>query len=151
MLIRISHQGNISILHLYTLTLFGLGMTDVKIRELDWYLRDHLFRQSNKGRLEFELRMLPSEITKTYLRYRNDDIDQISQLVDIVVGNFLHQRVIKMKDGRSFELGSTLRRLQCSKCYYVSYLAEAEELACLRCNSSTLSEFPKKRIKHSEQ
>ena len=126
-------------------------MTDVKIRELDWYLRDHLFRQSNKGRLEFEQRMLAAEIIKTYQRYRNDGIDEISQLVDIVVSNLLHQHVIKMKDGHSFELGGTLSRLQCSKCYYISYLAEAEELACLRCNSNTLAEFPKKRIKHSEQ
>lgn len=125
-------------------------MTDVKIRELDWYLRDHLFRESNKGRQEFEQSMLPSEITKTYLRYRNDDIDQISQLVDIVVSNLLHQHVIKKKDGDSFELPGTLTRLQCSKCYYVSYLAEVEEVACLRCNSRTLAEFPKKRIKHSD-
>ncbi|MGA7367798.1 MAG: hypothetical protein WBX01_01625 [Nitrososphaeraceae archaeon] len=126
-------------------------MADVRIRELDWYLRDHLFRQSNRGILEFEQRTLPSEITKTYLRYRNDDIDEISQLVDIVVGNLLHQQVIKMRDGHSFELLSTLSRLQCSKCYYISYLAESEEVACLRCNSRTLAEFPKKRIKHSEQ
>jgi hypothetical protein len=126
-------------------------MTEVKIRELDWYLRDHFFRESNKGRLEFEQRMLPSELIKAYLRYRNDDISEISRLVDIVIGNLLHQHVIKMNDGHSFKLVGTLRRLQCSKCYYVSYLAEAEELACLRCNSKTLDEFPKKRIKHSEQ
>jgi NAD-dependent SIR2 family protein deacetylase len=125
-------------------------MTDVKVRELNWYLRDHLYRQSNKGRQEFEQTMLPSEIIKTYLRYRNDDLDQITQLVDIVVGNLLHQHVIKKKDGDSFELHGTLKRLQCSKCYYISYLAEAEEIACLRCNSKTLDEFPKKRIKHSE-
>ena len=126
-------------------------MTEVKIRELDWYLRDHFFRESNKGRLEFEQRMLPSEIIKAYLRYRNDDTSEISRLVDIVIGNLLHQHVIKMKDGHSFELVGTLKRLQCSKCYYVSYLAGAEELACLRCNSKTLDEFPRKRIKHSEQ
>lgn len=126
-------------------------MTDVKIRELDWYLRDHLFRQSNKGRLKFDQRLLPSEIIKTYLRYRNDDVGEISRLADIVVGNLLYRHVIKMKDVQSFELGGTLRRLQCSKCYYVSYLAEVEELACLRCNSKTLTEFPKKRIKPSEQ
>lgn len=126
-------------------------MTDVKIRELDWYLRDHLFRQSNKGRLKFDQRLLPSEIIKTYLRYRNDDVGEISRLADIVVGNLLYRHVIKMKDVQSFELRGTLRRLQCSKCYYVSYLAEVEELACLRCNSKTLTEFPKKRIKPSEQ
>jgi hypothetical protein len=28
---------------------------------------------------------------------------------------------------------------------------EAEELACLRCNSKTLDEFPKKRIRASEK
>jgi hypothetical protein len=126
-------------------------MTDVRIRELDWYLRDHLFRQSNKGRLEFEQRMLPSEMIKTYLRYRNDDINEISQLLDIVVGNLLLHHVIKMNDSHSFELRGTLKRLQCFKCHYVSYLAEEEELACLRCNSRTLAEFPNKRIKRSDQ
>jgi NAD-dependent SIR2 family protein deacetylase len=125
-------------------------MTDVKIRELDWYLRDHLFRQSNKGRQEFEQRMLPSEIIKTYLRYRNENIDQISQLVDTVIGNLLHQHVINKKNGDLFELRGTLRRLQCSKCYYISYLAEEEELACLRCNSTSLEEFPKKSLNHTK-
>ena len=126
-------------------------MTDVKIRELDWYLRDHLFKQSNKGRIEFERRALPSEMIGTYLRYRNDDVDEISLLIEIVVGNLLHQQVIKMKDDQLFELLGKLRRLQCSKCYYVSYLAEAEGLACLRCNSKNLIEFPKKRIIRSEK
>jgi hypothetical protein len=120
-------------------------MTDVKIRELDWYLRDHLFRQSNIGRLKFEKRMLPTELVKSYLRYRNDNIDEISQLLDIVIGSLLHRNVIKMYDIHSFELCGTLKRLQCSKCYYVSYLTEVEELACLRCDSTTLDEFPKKR------
>jgi hypothetical protein len=142
------HQDNIGILYLSILSLFGFGMTDVRIRELDWYLRDHLFKQSNKGRQEFEQRDLPPELIKTYLRYRNDDLDQISQLVDIVVGNLLHQHVIKKKDVDSFVLRGTLKRLQCSKCYYVSILAEAEEISCLRCNSRTLDEFPKKSIKH---
>jgi ssDNA-binding Zn-finger/Zn-ribbon topoisomerase 1 len=141
----------ISILHLYSLTFVEYEMTDVKIRELDWYLRDHLFKQSNKGRLEFEQKILPSEMIKTYLRYRDENIDEISQLVDIVVGDLLHHQVIKMSDSHSFELSSTLRRLQCAKCYYISYLAEEEEQACLRCNSRTLAEFPNKRIKRSEQ
>ena len=122
----------------------------MKIRELDWYLRDHFFRQSNKGRLIFEQRMLPSEIIKTYLRYRNDDIGEISQLLDIVVDILLHHHVIKMKDSYTIELCGTLKRLQCSKCYYVSYLAEAEELVCLRCNSRTLNDFPNKGIKRFE-
>jgi hypothetical protein len=125
-------------------------MTDVKIREFDWYLRDHLFRQSNIGRNEFERGMLPSEMIKTYLRYRNERIDQISQLVDIVIGNLLHRRVIYKKNGDSFELHGTLKRLQCSKCYYISYLAKEEEMACLRCNSRSLEEFPKKGLNHTK-
>ena len=120
-------------------------MTDVKIRELDWYLRDHLFRQSNTGRLRFEKRMLPTELVKSYLRYRNNNIDEISQLLVGVIDSLLHRNAIKMYDDHSFELCGTLKRLQCSKCYYVSYLTEAEELACLRCNSTALNEFPKKR------
>ena len=121
-------------------------MTDVKIRELDWYLRDHFFRQSNTGRLKFEKKMLPAELVKLYLRYRNDNIDEISQLLDSVIGSLLHRNVIKMYDDHdSFELCGTLKRFQCSKCYYISYLMEAEDLACLRCSSNALDEFPKKR------
>lgn len=118
----------------------------MKIRELDWYLRDYLFRQSNKGRQEFEQRLLPSELVSTYLRYRNDNVNEISQLVTDVVENLRQRRVIKMKDGGNrFELYGSLKRLQCSKCFYVSYLSEAEEIACLRCNSNVLHEFPKKK------
>jgi NAD-dependent SIR2 family protein deacetylase len=121
-------------------------MTDVKIRELDWYLRDHLFRQSNTGRLKFEKKMLPAELVKLYLRYRDDNVDEISQLLDSIIDSLLHRNVIKMYDDHnSFELSGTLKRFQCSKCYYISYLTEAEDLACLRCNSNTLDEFPKKR------
>jgi NAD-dependent SIR2 family protein deacetylase len=121
-------------------------MTDVKIRELDWYLRDHLFRQSNTGRIRFEKKMVPAELVKLYLRFRNDNVDEISQLLDGVIDSLLHRNVIKMYDDHnSFELCGNLKRFQCSKCYYISYLTEAEDLACLRCNSTTLDEFPKKR------
>jgi NAD-dependent SIR2 family protein deacetylase len=121
-------------------------MTDVKIRELDWYLRDHLFRQSNTGRIRFEKKMVPAELVKLYLRFRNDNVDEISQLLDGVIDSLLHRNVIKMYDDHnSFELCGNLKRFQCSKCYYISYLTEAEDLACLRCNSTTLNEFPKKR------
>jgi NAD-dependent SIR2 family protein deacetylase len=121
-------------------------MTEVKIRELDWYLRDHLFRQSNTGRIRFEKKMVPAELVKLYLRYRNDNVDEISQLLDSVIDSLLHRNVIKMYDDHnSFELCGNLKRFQCSKCYYISYLTEAEDLACLRCNSTTLDEFPKKR------
>jgi NAD-dependent SIR2 family protein deacetylase len=121
-------------------------MTDVKIRELDWYLRDHLFRQSNTGRIRFEKKMVPAELVKLYLRFRIDNVDEISQLLDGVIDSLLHRNVIKMYDDHnSFELCGNLKRFQCSKCYYISYLTEAEDLACLRCNSTTLDEFPKKR------
>jgi hypothetical protein len=117
----------------------------VKIRELDWYLRDHLFRQSNKGRQEFDQRLLPSEMINTYLRYRNDKINEISKLLDIVIDNLLNRQVIKKIDIDIFELISGLNRLQCSKCFYVSYLSDPEERACLRCMCSVLNEFPKRR------
>jgi hypothetical protein len=138
----------ISVLFVYILYQYEFRMTDVKIRELDWYLRDHLFRQSNKGRREFERSTLPSEMVKTYLRYRNESIDQISQLVDITIGDLLNRHVLDKKNGDSFELRGTLKRLQCSKCYYISYLTEEEEIACLRCNSRSLEEFPKTRLNH---
>ena len=138
----------ISVLFVYILYQYEFRMTDVKIRELDWYLRDHLFRQSNKGRREFERSKLPSEMVKTYLRYRNESIDQISQLVDITIGDLLNRHVLDKKNGDSFKLRGTLKRLQCSKCYYISYLTEEEEIACLRCNSRSLEEFPKTRLNH---
>jgi hypothetical protein len=120
-------------------------LTDVKIRELDWYLRDYLFRQSNKGRQEFDQRLLPSEMIKLYLRYRNDKINEISKLLDIVIDNLLSRQVIKKIDIDIFELISRLNRLQCSKCFYVSYLSDSEERACLRCMCSVLNEFPKRK------
>lgn len=136
-------RDNISIL-LPTVHIASL-LSDVKIRELDWYLRDYFFRQLNKGRQEFDQRLLPSEMVNTYLRYRNDKINEISELLHTVVDNLLNQQVIKKIDIDTIELTGRLNRLQCSKCFYVSYLSDAEERACLRCMCSVLNEFPKRK------
>jgi hypothetical protein len=49
-----------------------------EIKEFEWYLRDHLFRQSNQGRQQQQLRKesLAQDMTSLYLRYRNFTISQ---------------------------------------------------------------------------
>ena len=44
---------------------------DIEIKEFEWYLRDHLFRQSNQGRQQqqFKKESLAQEMTSLYLRY----------------------------------------------------------------------------------
>ncbi|HEX7208920.1 MAG TPA: hypothetical protein VF233_12110, partial [Nitrososphaeraceae archaeon] len=50
---------------------------------------------------------------------------------------------------KSFELASPLSRLQCSACFYISYLSTAEPRSCLRCSSANLHDFPLAKQKKS--
>ncbi|HEY3094201.1 MAG TPA: hypothetical protein VGJ42_00395 [Nitrososphaera sp.] len=118
-------------------------MSDTAIRELDWYLRDHLFRQSNAGKAAFRRESLPSEITNLYLRYRNADLQQLSQLMVPVIDNLVSKKVL-LQDGNQLELLGRLARLQCAKCFYINYLVGAEQRTCLRCQQADLHDFPKK-------
>lgn len=119
-------------------------MSDGAIRELDWYLRDHLFRQSNAGKTSFRKESLPSEMATLYLRYKNTDLQQLSQLMVSVLEGLVAKKVLE-QDGNELLILGRLARLQCAKCFYINYLTEAEPRACLRCQNGELHDFPKKK------
>ena len=118
---------------------------DIEIKEFEWYLRDHLFRQSNQGRRQqFKKDSLAQEMTSLYLRYRNSASQHMNEMINAVVEKLISLQVLKkFKD--SLELTSRLSRLQCSKCFYISYLSSNEPTNCLKCSSSELHDFPKKK------
>jgi hypothetical protein len=119
-------------------------LQDRRIKEFEWYLRDHLFRQSNQGRQQFKEESLAEEIISLYLRYRDSNLHNMNEIKNIVVENLVHRQVIKRIEN-SLELTGKLTRLQCSKCFYISYLSDNEPRNCLRCSSIDLHDFPKKK------
>ena len=119
-------------------------LEDRRIKEFEWYLRDHLFRQSNQGRQQFKEESLAEEIISLYLRYRDSNLHNMNEVKNIVVENLVHRQVIKRMEN-SLELTGKLTRLQCSKCFYISYLSDNEPRNCLRCSSFDLRDFPKKK------
>ncbi len=112
--------------------------------ELEWYLRDHLFRQSNADKSSFRKESLPNEMVTLYLRYRNADLQQLSQLMEPVVQNLVSRRVLE-QEGNELKLPGRLSRLQCARCFYINYLAEVEPRSCLRCQHPELYDFPRKK------
>ena len=134
-------------------------MSDKQIesKELEWYLRDHFFRQSNKGIIQFEKKSLTQDMITLYLRYRSYSLQRINEMLNPVLENLISRRVIISKDYnnnnlnidsnhkhelKSFELTSPLLRVQCSNCFYISYLSAEESKSCLRCSSTNLHNFP---------
>ncbi len=120
---------------------------DIEINEFEWYLRDHLSRQSNQDRQkQFKKESLAQEMISLYLRYRNSTTLQqhMNEMINAVVENLLSRQVLKKFDN-SLELTSRLYRLQCSKCFNISYLSSNEPRNCLRCSYSELHDFPKKK------
>jgi hypothetical protein len=115
---------------------------DIEIKEFEWYLRDHLFRQSNQGRQQqqFKKESLAEEMINLYLRYRNSSLQHINEMINAVVENLISRQVLK-KFEYSLELTSRLSRLQCSRCFYISYLSSNEPRNCLRCSYSELHDF----------
>jgi hypothetical protein len=117
---------------------------DPAIRELEWYLRDYLFRQSNAGKMSFRRELLPHEMMTLYLRYRTADPQQLSNTMMPVI-EILTARKVMRQDSNELKLLSRMRRLQCVKCFYINYLTEAEPRSCLRCQHRELHDFPKKK------
>ncbi|HEU4445186.1 MAG TPA: hypothetical protein VFR94_10980 [Nitrososphaeraceae archaeon] len=141
-------------------------MSDKQIesKELEWYLRDHFFRQSNKGVTQFERKSLTQDMITLYLRYRNYSRQRIEEMINPVLENLISRRVITGKDNNnkknnsdsnfdlnSFELTSPLSRLQCPACFYISYLSTAEPRSCLRCSSINLHDFPPAKQKRTHR
>ncbi len=117
---------------------------DPAVRELEWYLRDHLFRQSNAGKTSFRREFLPQEMVALYLRYRNSDSGQLSNTMTSVI-EILTARKAMTQDSNELKLLGRMRRLQCVKCFYINYLTEVESRVCLRCQHSELQDFPNKK------
>ena len=120
---------------------------DIEIKEFEWYLRDHLFRQSNQGRQQqqqFKKESLAQEMTRLYLRYKNSTSQHMNDMINAVVEKLISRQVLKVVKN-SLELTSRLSRLQCSKCFYISYLSSNEPRSCLRCSFNDLNDFPKKK------
>lgn len=120
-------------------------MKRIQTKELEWYLRDYFFRKFNQGIDHFKKESLGDEMINLYLRYRNYNLEDMNDLINIVVENLIVLQVIKKVENNSLELAGRFDRLQCSKCFYISYLNISEPLNCLRCLSSELHDFPKKR------
>jgi hypothetical protein len=121
-----------------------MSNADIAVRELDWYLRDHFFRQSAKGRNAFMRESLPNEMVELYLRYRGNDPGQLSETMTPVIQNLVSRKVVG-QNGSELTLNGSLARLQCSKCFYINYLADGEPRECLRCRHLELHDFPRKK------
>ena len=117
-----------------------------EITEFEWYLRDHLFRQSNQGRKKFQKDQLGKEMSNLYLRYRTSNLEKLNELTDIIIENLVSRQVLqRVEMDRSLQLTSRLSRFKCSNCYYISYLSSNEPRNCLRCSSNELNDFPQPR------
>jgi hypothetical protein len=119
-------------------------MQDIQVNEVEWYLRDHLFRQFNQGR-QFKKESLAGEMINLYLRYRKSNLKQMDDMITAVIENLISRQVIKRTENNSLKLTDRFSRLQCSKCFYISYLNNNEPRNCLRCSSVELYDFPKKK------
>ena len=120
-------------------------MQNTQVNEFEWYLRYYFFRQFNQGRQQFKKELLAGEMISLYLRYRNCNLQDIDEMITAVVENLVSRQVIKKTENNSLELEGRFSRLQCSKCFYISYLNSNEPRNCLRCSSSELHDFPNKK------
>jgi hypothetical protein len=81
-------------------------LQDIEIKEFEWYLRDHLFRQSNqRRRQQFKKESLAQEMIDLYLRYRNSTSQHINEMINSVVEKLISYQVLK-KFENSLELTS---------------------------------------------
>jgi hypothetical protein len=119
-------------------------MNETEATELEWYLRDHLFREYNQGKRQFKKESLAEEMIKLYLRYRNSDVDKMSVIIGHVLKQLTSQSVITQSQG-SLELTGRINRLQCYKCFYICYLSDNEAKKCFRCFAAELHSFPDKK------
>jgi len=89
-----------------------------EIKEFEWYLRDHLFRQSNQDRRQqqqqFKKWSLAQEMSSLYLKYRNSTSQHMNEMTNAVVEILISRQVLK-KVENSLQLTSRLSRLQFSK------------------------------------
>lgn len=81
-----------------------------------------------------------------YLRYRQYDPTQLAQSMSPIIDDLVSMNVLA-QSGDTLEVsgGGPLARMQCAKCFYVSYLVPAEPRLCQRCSGPELREFPPKK------
>ena len=118
-------------------------MSKIEINEIEWYFRDFLFKNHNRGVLQLQSKTIPNNMIETYLRYRNADLGHISSILEIVLENLISSKFIERRDD-FVAIRDGISRLQCSRCYYVCYLGNLESKVCLRCKSTELHTFSKK-------
>ncbi len=119
-------------------------MSDMELFELTWYIRDHLFRRYNQEGSKIIADNIPIEMNSTYLRYRDSNLEQLSELTKVVLER-LQESSVLIPDGSNLRMNAILNRFQCSKCKYVSYLTKLEAMKCFRCGSDEMQEFTGKR------
>jgi hypothetical protein len=122
----------------------------IKIKEFEWYLRDLFFRTNNNNNNDkdfindFRKDEIARVLIKNYLRYRNSELDEISNLLNIVLENMQKNNIL-IVDNEKIKIHSKFNRKQCTKCFYINYLSLIEAICCSRCKSENLQEFPKKK------
>jgi hypothetical protein len=121
--------------------------SEIKLKEFEWYLRDFFFRSinnnKNKGSLvTFKRDEILSSLRK-YLRYRNSETEEISNLLENSLIKLQKDNVL-IANNKDIKIDSKLTRKQCSKCFYINYLSTNEPIQCTRCNSLDMHDFPKR-------
>lgn len=113
-------------------------------RELEWYLRDHFFKQASKGRVQLARSAIADEMVSLYLRYKGYDPQELDRLMSPIIDNLVSAQVL-LQDEDMLVASSSLFRMQCATCYYVSYLVESEPKTCQRCSGTNMYVFPRKK------
>ena len=121
--------------------------SEIKLKEFEWYLRDFFFRTINTNKnknllVSFKRDEILSSLRK-YLRYKNSEIEEISNLLENVLIKMQKDNVLTTNN-KDIKIDSQLTRKQCSKCFYINYLSKNEPIHCNRCNSPELREFRKR-------
>lgn len=135
-------------------------------KELEWYLRDFFFRINNSkdidknGELKesknlsqnekngfidkFQIYEVLNYLANNYLRYKNSDINELSNNLNKVINKMSKQGIISIEESKVIILYSPFDRKQCVSCYYINYTSEKDNLICQRCGSDNLQVFPRK-------
>jgi len=120
-------------------------MSDTELFELTWYIRDYLFRNHNQEGSEIVADNMAAEMKSLYLRYRDSNIEQLTELAKLVSEKLQETSVLIPFEGSKLKMNDILNRWQCSNCKYISYLTNLEEMKCFRCGSKEIKEFMRSR------
>ncbi len=122
--------------------------SEIILRELEWYIRDFFFRLYKKDNFIDPLHnnKITKNLIDNYLRYRDENYDDLDTKVNTVLLKLQEKNVLKMDQSTAIiELYSKFERMQCIRCFYINYISIKEIPTCQRCSSENLQEFPKKK------